>query len=438
MIGSKYFNYLPTSKAFYVNFLTGFVCIALIGWWLPRTGFVKRSGLPPRVLQVLLLIKIVTGFIVGVLSLHYTESDYWLLNSEAWKEYQLLLQHPGEYFSNLFVSPYNKGYGDVLGTDNSYWNDLKGNIIIKLLSVFNIISRGDYYVNSIFFNSLVFTGHVALYRVFSQVYPGRQQAVIVGCFLLPSLLYFSSAIHKDGLVFTATAILMYVLYTAMEQQRFTIRRILLITGMAAAIFMLRNLAFLALVPALTAVLLAYAAGRRIGLIFAGVFVLGIFLFFTVRHFSPALDFPAVMAKRQAFYLAHNTATTAIAMDTLGTEAGSYLRNLPQVINHSFMRPYLTEHSSLFLSPLAAELLVYQLLFLCFLFFRRRQLLSRACRLVILFGLCFAVAVYCSMGFIVNNLGTIVRYRSIYFPLLITPLLATIEWKKIALLFRLKK
>jgi hypothetical protein len=36
-----------------------------------------------------------------------------------------------------------------------------------------------------------------------------------------------------------------------------------------------------------------------------------------------------------------------------------------------------------------------------------------------------------IGYSVNSLGAIVRYRSLMLPLLLTPLLATTDWKRIA-------
>ena len=59
---------------------------------------------------------------------------------------------------------------------DSYWNDLRGNIIIKLVSVFNIFSRGDYYINSLFFNFVIFFGAYYFVQVIYQIYPGKKMA----------------------------------------------------------------------------------------------------------------------------------------------------------------------------------------------------------------------------------------------------------------------
>lgn len=167
------------------------------------------------------MLKIAAGILLGWTALHFygNGNDYWDLNRESWNEYQLMFNDPGRYLTNLFTSDYEGGYGGVFSSHDSYWNDLRGNIIIKLLSVFNIFSRGDYYINSLFFNSLIFFGHVMLYRLFIQLYPGKDILVITGCFLLPSLLYFSSGIHKDGMVFLMMSIFIYAIFQSFYNDR---------------------------------------------------------------------------------------------------------------------------------------------------------------------------------------------------------------------------
>ena len=192
-----------------MNYLLFAVYLVALSWLLLRIPAIKKSGIDRKVILGLFLFKIVAGIAIGWLSLHFYGSgnDYWDINREAWNEYRLLLTDPAKYFSNIFTSDYPGGYGGMFSSFNSFWNDLRGNILIKLVSVFNIFSRGDYYINSLFFNFLVFFGHVALYKLFMKIYPGRQWLVITGCFLLPSAMYFSSGIHKDGLVFLLLAVL---------------------------------------------------------------------------------------------------------------------------------------------------------------------------------------------------------------------------------------
>jgi hypothetical protein len=414
------------------------VYLAAFCWLMPRIGFVKKSGINSRVIVVLFLFKILAGFVLGWVSLHFSDSDYWLLNNDGWAEYQLLLRDPAAWFTNLFnSSEYPKGYGGMLDSVQSFWNDLKYNIVVKLLSVFNIFSRGNYYINSILFNVLGFFGHVALYRVFIQVYRGRYNAVIIGCFLLPSLLYFSSAVHKDCIVFTAIGILCLALYQSFNQNKLTLKRAVALLFSLAVLLLLRNVVFIAVLPAITAYWLAHYTKWKPLPVFAGVYIIGAILFFNAWRISPSLDFTAILSKKQWYFLQAMDARTAIEINKLQPSFSSFMHNAPQAFNHTAMRPYLTEHPNFFLVPIAVELFAYQLLFVLFLFFRKKRADWQG-RLFVLFGIFLTLTVFLNIGYIVTNLGSIVRYRSIYLPLLITPLLAGMDWEKIKRIFALKK
>jgi hypothetical protein len=414
------------------------VYLAAFCWLMPRIGFVKKAGINSRVIAVLFLFKVLAGFVLGWVSLHFSDSDYWLLNNDGWAEYQLLFRDPAAYFTNLFnAADYPKGYGGMLDSVQSFWNDLKYNIVVKLLSIFNIFSRGNYYINSIFFNVLGFFGHVALYRVFIQVYRGKYNAVIIGCFLLPSLLYFSSAVHKDCIVFTAIGVLCLALYQSFSQNRLTLKRAVWLLISLTVLLLLRNVVFMAVLPAITAYWLAHYTKWKPLPVFAGVYIIGAILFFNAWRISPSLDFTAILAKKQWYFLQAMDANTAIEINKLEPTFTSFMRNAPQALNHTAMRPYLTEHPNFFLVPIAVELFVYQLLLVLFLFFRVKQA-DRQGRLFVLFGIFLTLTVFLNIGYIVTNLGSIVRYRSIYLPLLITPLLAGMDWEKLLRFFKLKK
>jgi len=208
--------------------------------------------------MALFLLKVIAGIGIGWLSLHYygAGNDYWDLNREGWKEYQLLLSDPGEYFSNIFRSDYGQGYGGLFDSFGSFWNDLKNNLVIKMVSVFDLLSQGNYYINSLFFNFFIFFGHVALYRIFNHLYTQRTTSCIIGCFLLPSTLYFTSGIHRDGMVFLVLALLLYFIFFSLQEGRLGVNWI---TGMiicAVLLFLLRNIVLILLLPALLAWMLS--------------------------------------------------------------------------------------------------------------------------------------------------------------------------------------
>ena len=145
----------------------------------------------------LFTIKILAGVAVGLAS-HYIlqdKTDYYRTNFYGIQEYHSMLQTPKVFFTDIFTSNYAER-GEFFGSQSSYWNDLRFNIIYKIMAFANIFSRGNYYINSVFFNFVGFIGLILLYKVFIDLYPLKKWAVIIGCFLLPSTLYFGSGYTK--------------------------------------------------------------------------------------------------------------------------------------------------------------------------------------------------------------------------------------------------
>jgi len=414
-----------------LNYLLFVVYLLVFCWLLLQIPFIKKSGIDSKVILGLFLFKIIAGIAIGWLSVHFygAGNDYWDVNREAWNEYRLMVTDPGKYLTNLFTSGYPEGYSGLFSSYNSYWNDLRGNIIIKLVSVFDIFSRGDYYINSLFFNFFVFFGHVLLYRLFIKLYPGNKMLVMTGCFLLPSTLYFSSGIHKDGMVFLMLSLFIYILFQCLRQNKVTVKRLLFAGISLLLLFGLRNFIFLALVPATIAWIVTENTKAPALRIFTMVYLLTGILFFTAGLVFEKRNPPEVVTQKQAEYLRLPYSATQIYLNPLQPNFSSFAVNAPQALNHSFLRPYLWELPSKALLPLNIELAAYQVLVLLFLLFRKKET-GITDRPFILFALFFTSTLFLLIGYIVPNLGSIVRYRSLYLPLLITPLLCNINWDRL--------
>ena len=421
-----------------MNYLLFAVYFIVLCWLLLRVPFIKNAGISPKILLALFIIKVFAGIAIGWISIHIygPGNDYWDVNDYAREEYQLLFTQPGKYFTKLFTSNYNDSFSGVFSSYNSYWNDLRTYLIVKLVSVFNIFSRGDYYINSLFFNFLVFFGHIILYRLFIKLYPARRLLVIIGCFLLPSTLYFSSGIHKDGIVFLLLAMLIYCVYQSVLKNRFTLKRLVLIIICLGFLFLIRSFIFLALMPALFAWILVAKTKWPAASTFAAVYLVTGLLFFNINSIVSTIKPLEIITKKQTEYLELTGASTQIKLTPLQPTFKSFAGNAPEAINHSLFRPYLWEVPVKSMLPLCIELFFYQLLLLIFIFFRKKDF-NPANNPFILFAIFLTLSVFLIIGYIVPNLGSLVRYRSLYLPLIITPILCSFDWDKFLSVLKLK-
>jgi len=411
-----------------LSYVLFFVYLLLCCYLLTRIKFVQQAGIETRIIVALFILKVGVGCLSGLLYMH-DPSDSITANIWGWEEYQLLLHHPKEYLLDLFQSGYAKPYGGLFETHGSYWNDLAANVEIKLLSVFDIFSRGHYIINVIFFNFITFFGITGLFRVFTNVYPGNKNLLIVTCFLLPSLLCFSSMIHKEGLILAAIGILVFNVYYSLNFSGFTLLRILYISLSLLFIFVLRTYVLMALLPALFAWIFVCMKGYRPLPVFIIIYSIGLIMFFNLGRISHRLDLPKIVTQRQADFSELPVAKTQLPMDTLYPSFKSFVWHLPLALGHSLKRPYFSDvHSSLLLLPFAIEITVYGLLLLIFIFLYKDidGPVSQGDKAMILFGIFFSFSVFLLIGYIVPNIGAILRYRAIYLPFILTPVLCGIR------------
>jgi len=414
-----------------VEYLLFVVYLIFFAWLITKTRFFTASGLSKSQLIIIFLLKVIAGIFYGWMGLYYGDLaqmyDTWSYHRNGIMEYQLLGTNPHEYFTNLFHNPYQDGIQNFFGSTESYWNDLKGNVFIKILSIFDIFSFGHYYVNVIFYSFLTLFGPVAICRVMNDVFPGRKLIVLLSIFLVPSFFYWTSGIYKEGLIFVAISLVVYHIYFGNKEKKFGIKRIAGILLGIVLLLLLRNFLVIIIIPAMLAWLLSNKWPKYTLPSFIGVYLFFGILFFTLRYIDPRLDFPqAVVDKQKAFI--QMVGNSSIPIKELRPNVISFIKNIPQAITLSAIRPYPSDIKHLLSLFAACEINLLLLLFVISLIWRKKS--SGQHKGIIYFFLFFSFTLLLSIGFSVNNLGAIVRYRSIILPLLVVLMATQVNWGKI--------
>lgn len=428
---SNYNLYFASLNFHCLEYLLFVAYLVLFAWLVTKVKFFSRAGLNHSQLIILFLLKVMAGIFYGWMGVYYGNMaqmiDTWAYHHMSISEYQLLSTDPQAYFTNLFHDPYEKNFGNFFGSRDSYWNDLKGNVFVKILSIFDILSFGHYYVNVIFYSFLSLFGPIAIYRVMNDIFPGKKMAVLLAVFLVPSFLYWTSGLHKEGLLFLGISLIIFHLYFGWKEKRLTISRWL---GILLGLFILlvfRNFLAVIIIPAILAWLIACKWPKYCLAVFASVYLFFGVLFFTARYIDSRLNFPqAVVEKQQAFLKLRGASTIPISQ--LEPNAISFLKNTPQAITLSAVRPYPSDVRHLLSLAASVEINLLLILFLVFLLWRKKSSLSKNAIYLCVF---FSFSVLLAIGFSVNNLGAIVRYRSIIIPLLVVPMVAQTDWEKVS-------
>ena len=295
-----------------------------------------------------------------------------------------------------------------------------------IISFFNLLSFGNYYINVIFLSFLTFYGPIAIFKVMRDAIQTNALAILLATFLLPSFIYWTSGIHKDGFVFIGFALIIYNIYYGLKNNDFSIKRFLLILLGLILLLTLRNYLLIIILPAIAAWLLAEKLKANPLIVFSSAYLFFAIAFFSLKIFSQKLDFPKAVANKQQSFLMLKGGSP-VPVTPLEPTAIGFLKNMPEAISLSLIRPYPSDVKHLLSLAAATEINIFLFCFILFLLWRKKGVLVSP---FLLFCVFFSFSVLLTIGYTVNFLGSIVRYRSIILPFLIIPMIALIDWGKI--------
>lgn len=400
------------SYILYFFILIGF-CVALI-----KIPFFKKSGLNAKWLIFLFLIRAIAGAFNCFLSYHFfIASDSLSFHNAALAENHWLRTYPYYFFKETFAD-YGKNFSGLLETSDSFWNNLKSNVIIKPLAILDIFTLRNFYINTLVFNIPVFTGSVALYSVLKKRWQINRTALAAGVFLFPTGLFFTSNIHREGLAWMALA---FLILTAerLFTRGFKWKRVIIPLCCLVLIFLIRNYLSFALIPALIAWWLSEKNIRFTKTINALILLTAIIIFFNLKYLIPQADFPQYVVNRSAAFDEISVGSrTYLAMPSLTPDIRGFVTNLPVAAVHSFLLPSLWKIHNRLELPFILELMALEILFIIWIFKRKKD--PQPISLFILFVCLSGILM---IGYTVPNMGAIIRYRSIYLNLIFILLLS---------------
>ena len=402
------------------------IYLLLFSWAITQTRFFRSSGLSQFQLVLLFLIKVAVALLYGWIFWRQGGGDTWRLYQESLKETRVLMTNPIRFVTSFFYDPYGNGFSGFFASRTSYWNNLKDNTFIRIEALFNCFSFGNYFINALFYSYLTFFGVAGIYKVMRQHLKDTTPLLIAACFLVPSFLYWTSGLHKDGLTYLTLAAIIYILYFRLLYKRpFTAG--LILTAAFVLLFALRNHVLMLLLPALFCWLWANKAPRHRIKIFVFVYSVALFCFFTLKYIHPALDLPSIVLSKQEAFMNLKDGGSEIAVKKLEPTGAGFIRLLPQAAGISFFRPLISDLKKPIIIPAFIEVLLIWLCLLLYLVFPKQK---RRYAPFSLFLLAFCISMLLMIGYTVNNVGAVVRYRALLFPLITAPVLTGIDWEKI--------
>jgi hypothetical protein len=374
--------------------------LAGIGIW--KIPFLKNSGIRTGWLWLLFALHVLTGWAHNWIAYRYFPD-----HGDIWNYFSLSFLYRHRLLSefNLFLS------------DNSTWTYITHNGIVFIQMLLDLLSLDDLNINTLLFSFPVFLGNVALFRVFRRYFPDDTLAA-ASVFWLPSVLFWTSCIYREGILYMLLGFLFYNLDRLFTKPG---RRPL---WYAIVLFLLiayfRSAVAIILIPAIfvwSGVLQRFSRSARRAL---GA---GIIILITLTLSIPAIRDPLLrsLATEQASFQVLE-GHSRLPLPALDGTLTSVWRAFPAAIQNGFFEPLPGSGGQPVYVAFSIELIfVWLMVTLAAIRYLRHPTpptnpaFLTACLL-------FALAGMLTIGFFVPFAGTLVRYRSIFLPFLLAPAL----------------
>lgn len=192
--------------------------LLIVGFTIYRHRFFHLPGLPRKATLAFFALKLVAGLAIWyVYTYYYPQREYadiWKYYDDSEIIYNALDDHPGDYFrmvSGIGIDEnIQHAYFDRMGNwdqkfENNLFND--SHTIIRFNALLRLISCGNYHTHSLFMCLLAFIGLCALYHWLYKYLWQWKYVVVFILFVSPSLLFWSSGVLKEGILFFALGML---------------------------------------------------------------------------------------------------------------------------------------------------------------------------------------------------------------------------------------
>ena len=193
--------------------LTSFYAVVFLVIIL-KWSFFKTENISSKYFGAVFILKILAGILLGYLyQKYFNGGDTYVFFNDANTMFAIGKSHPVDFIKMLsgFGNDHDlKAYYSQLKNWNNheyFYTDSK--TIIRINAAIRIFTFGYYNVHVVFFCFLSLTGLNGLFKIFSGFCARKEKELFVAIFLVPSVLFWTSGILKEGILVFALGIFLY-------------------------------------------------------------------------------------------------------------------------------------------------------------------------------------------------------------------------------------
>lgn len=299
--------------------------------------------------------------------------------------------------------------------DMGFWFDNSNYFLVRINAFIRLFSFGVYNAHAVVFSFLSFVGIYNIYLFFENKVINKKilQLILFG---IPSVVFWTSGVHKEAIVFFTLGISLYNIDAVLEL-KYNNKNILFSAIGLISLGYIRIYLLLFLIPLLIAIYIFNTSGKKHPsiTIFLINIIIFIFIAFIIDLSTPKFSLTNELLVRRR-YFTNSQGNFSFPLAGRPHDIQGILMVLWDTITNPFIRPLPTDSgiALLYLASLEAFVILFIIIKLVF----TVQLKALLHNPYALFSILFGCSTLFLVGLIVNNSGAIVRYRSIAIPFIL--------------------
>jgi hypothetical protein len=397
--------------------------LILIGLAIWKIPFFTKFGLQRKSVLIVYLLHVLAGV---TLSLIYTYvypqrnlADTFKYYDDSVHIYNLLWDAPadfarmitGYHCDNIHLRPvYDKMFNWYVLNNKYLYNDNR--TMIRINALMMIFSGGCYYVHVFFFCGMSLIGKLFLFKAFQSVFQEKKKLLFIAVFLIPSVIFWSSGILKEGFLFLLMGIFIWSFERWSDEPK-SMKHLSLILLSLFGLFFVKFYVAIALLPGLISVLWIKRKSYRKPFLKTAIvhlfFVTAAVAFHIISPFHSFLN--GLQWQKKSFYGLAETMNSGSVVHTMELQDNfsSFFANVPEGLFNAFFRPFIWDglHSPVIIAAALENILFLLVFFLTIKWFKKVDAKNAA---YVFFFSSFTLILFTLSGVVTPIIGTLVRYK----------------------------
>lgn len=421
----------------FTNLILPVLFSAFFVYLIIKLKFFQVNELAKNIAVSLFIIKVICGTILTLIyTYYYTDKE----NSDIYKYfddsliiYKSIANDPLDFLKIITgIGCDNPYFHDTYFSKMAFWykewdyhlyNDNR--TIVRFNAIVRLFSFGSIHVHTVVMSFLSFVGLFSIYKLFINFLKEKNILLIISIFLLPSVLFWTSGVLKEGLLVFAFGLMIYKFYKLLN--KFSIFDILIFTISVFILSLVKFYILLAALPSMIALIwLKYTDYKK---------PLMKFLIVHLVLFTIALNIDyltLVLHKKQKDFIVSLDDLSMVGsyfkIPELEPNALSIIKNTPIAIFNTLFRPFILEaHSMVVLVAAFENLLIIFSIILCFIFINLKQISNKSW---LWFCIFFTIIVFALCGLVTPVMGALVRYKVPALPFLLLIFVFLMDFEKL--------